>query len=63
MFTYAFKMIQASPKIVMLSETGDRCRQICTDGRSLPKQAEPSWMGYSVGKREGDNPGRRNDRV
>jgi len=34
--------------------TGDLCRQIYTDGRSLPKQAEPSWMGYSVGKWEGD---------
>jgi hypothetical protein len=41
-FTYDFKMIQAPQEIVMLSETGDLCRQIYTDGRSLPKQAEPS---------------------
>ncbi len=25
-------------------------RQIFTDGRSLPKDAEPWWYGYSVGK-------------
>jgi hypothetical protein len=54
MLTYAFKMIQAPQEIVMLSETGDPFRQIYTDGRSLPKQAEPSWMGYSWGKWEGD---------
>jgi hypothetical protein len=49
-------MIQAPQEIVMLSETGGPSRKIYTDRRSLPKQAEPSWMGYSVGKREGDTP-------
>ncbi len=29
-------------------------RQIYTDGHRLPKDPEPSWMGYSVGKWEGD---------
>jgi len=38
----------------MLSETADPPRQIYTDGRSLPKDPEPSWMGYSVGRWEGD---------
>ena len=38
----------------MLSETGDPPRQIYIDGRSLPKDPEPSWMGYSVGRWEGD---------
>jgi hypothetical protein len=54
MFTYAFKIIQAPQEIVMLSETGDPSRQIYTDGRSLPEEPEPAWMGYSVGKWEGD---------
>jgi hypothetical protein len=54
MFTYAFKLIQTPQEIVMLSETGDPSRQIYTDGRSLPKEPEPAWMGYSVGKWEGD---------
>ena len=51
---YAFKMIQAPREIVLLSETGDPARQIYTDGRPLPKDPDPSWMGYSVGKWEGD---------
>jgi hypothetical protein len=54
MFTYAFKMIQTPQEIVMLFETGDPARQVYTDGRSLPKEPEPSWMGSSVGRWEGD---------
>jgi len=54
MFIYAFKMIQAPREIVMLLEDGDRARQIHTDGRSLPTDPQPSWMGYSVGKWQGD---------
>jgi len=54
MFTYAFKIIQAPQEIVMLAETGDPSRQIYTDGRSLPEKPEPAWMGYSVGRWEGD---------
>jgi len=54
MLTYGFKMIQTPQEIVVLSETGDPSRQIYIDGRSLPKQLEPSWMGSSVGKWEGD---------
>ncbi len=47
-------MIQAPREIVILLEDGDPPRQIHTDGRSLPKDPEPSWMGYSVGKWERD---------
>lgn len=53
-FAYAFKMVQAPQEIVMLPETADPPRQIYTDGRSLPKDPAPSWMGYSVGRWEGD---------
>jgi len=48
-----FKMIQTPQEIVMLP-TGDPPRQIHLDGRSLPKNPEPSWMGSSVGRWEGD---------
>jgi len=54
MLTFTFKMIQAPQEIVMLSETADPPRQIYTDGRSLPKNPEPSWMGNSVGRWQGD---------
>jgi len=49
-----FKMIQAPRQIVLLTELNSPARQIYTDGRPLPKDPEPSWMGYSVGKWEGD---------
>ena len=32
----------------------DATRQIFTDGRSLPKDPNPAWMGYSVGRWEGE---------
>lgn len=51
---YAMKMIQTPQEIVVLNETGDPPRQIYTDGRGLPKDPDPIWMGYSVGKWEGD---------
>jgi len=53
MFVLTFKMMQMPQELVMLPES-DRPRQIYTDGRSLPKDPLPSWMGYSVGKWEGD---------
>ena len=53
MFVLTFKMMQTPQEIVMLPEA-DPPREIYTDGRSLPKDPLPSWMGYSVGKWEGD---------
>jgi hypothetical protein len=53
MLVMVFKIIQTPQQMVMLPET-DLPRQIYTDGRSLPKDPQPSWMGYSVGKWQGD---------
>jgi hypothetical protein len=50
----AFKMIQTPNQIVVVFENGDPVRQIHTDGRTLPKDPNPSWMGYSVGHWQGD---------
>jgi hypothetical protein len=44
-----FKMIQAPGQLGVIPGTGDPSRQIYTDGRSLPKNPEPNWTGYSVG--------------
>jgi hypothetical protein len=40
----------------MLYETtaNSAFRQIFTDGRPLPKDPQPTWLGYSIGTREGD---------
>lgn len=47
------KIIQTPNVIVVLSEDLTY-RQIFLDGRSLPKDPNPSFMGYSVGHWEGD---------
>jgi hypothetical protein len=47
------KLVQTPTLLVMLSEEL-AYRQIFLDGRSLPKNPEPSFMGYSVGRWDGD---------
>ena len=48
------KIIQTPGLVVMLYEAQGGIRQIFTDGRPLPKDAEPWWYGYSIGHWEGD---------
>jgi hypothetical protein len=47
------KIVQTPTLIVVLSEDLTY-RQIFLDGRSLPRDPSPSFMGYSVGRWEGD---------
>jgi hypothetical protein len=55
LFSFApFKIIQTPRLIVMLYEVDNTNRQIYTDGRKLPDDPQPAWLGYSVGKWEGD---------
>jgi hypothetical protein len=49
-----YKIIQSPGLIVMLYERDTTYRQIYTDGRKLPDDPQPSWLGYSVGKWDGD---------
>jgi hypothetical protein len=53
MFIYSFKIVQAPRELVLLLGA-DPPRQIYLDGRPLPKDAQPSWMGYSAGNWQGD---------
>jgi hypothetical protein len=39
---------------VILYEANGGVRQVFTDGRPLPKDADPWWYGYSIGRWEGD---------
>jgi hypothetical protein len=51
-----FKIVQIPGLTMMLYEGNDIFyRQIFTDGRKLPADPQPSWLGYSVGKWEGDS--------
>jgi hypothetical protein len=49
-----FKIVQTPGQMVMISGIGDPTRQIYTDGRNLPNDPLPTWMGYSVAKWQGD---------
>lgn len=40
--------------VIMLELNGGMTRQIYTDGRKLPKDPSPTWLGTSVGRWEGD---------
>ena len=51
---YPFKIIEAPGMVVILYEAVHSFRQIFTDGRELPKDPNPTWMGYSIGHWEGD---------
>jgi len=48
------KILQSPGLVVMLFESYRTFREIFTDGRALPKDPEPAWFGYSVGRWEGD---------
>lgn len=49
-----FKIIQTPAEMLMLYEVETTFRQIFTDGRKQLVDPNPSWMGYSVGKWDGD---------
>lgn len=49
-----FKIVQTPQQMVMLFEHYDPARQIYTDGRPLPQDPNPSWMGYASGRWQGD---------
>jgi hypothetical protein len=51
--TRFYRIVQSPGVIALLYELGD-FRQIYTDGRGLPKDPNPTWMGYSIGHWEGD---------
>jgi hypothetical protein len=48
------KLIQTEDLTLTLHDSRTIFRQIFTDGRTLPKNAQPTWMGYSVGHWEED---------
>lgn len=54
MMVYAFKIVQTPRELIVIGESPDPPRQIYIDGRGLPKDPDPTWMGYSAGKWEGD---------
>jgi len=48
------KIVQTPAVTIVLFEAYNHYRQILTDGRPLPANPEPAWLGYSVGRWEGN---------
>jgi hypothetical protein len=48
------KFVQTSSLIVILTEGVPGYRQVFLDGRTHPPNPDPSWVGHSIGKWEGD---------
>src|SRR5437867_7922081 len=44
------KVVQTPDLLLFLYESRTIYRQVFTDGRPLPRNAQPTWMGYSVGR-------------
>ncbi len=51
---YPVEILQVPGRTIQFFEYGHFVRQIFTDGRDHPKDANPTWMGDSIGKWEGD---------
>ncbi|HEY7338058.1 MAG TPA: hypothetical protein VH639_24440 [Bryobacteraceae bacterium] len=52
---FPFKVLNSTGVIMILYESFGGFRQVFTDGRQLPEDPNPTWVGYSVGKWEGDS--------
>lgn len=53
---HPFKIVQTPALLVLLYETSSNStfRQVFLDGRPLPRDPQPTWLGYSVGRWEAD---------
>ena len=52
--TSPWKIVETPGLTMILYESRTIFRQIFTDGRPLPKDPNPTWQGYSIGKWDGD---------
>jgi hypothetical protein len=52
---HPFKIVETPALVVLLYETSSNStfRQVFLDGRPLPKDPQPTWLGYSIGHWEG----------
>jgi hypothetical protein len=53
---HPFKIVQTPALVVLLYETSANStfRQVFLDGRPLPRDPQPTWLGYSIGRWEGN---------
>lgn len=53
-FPQPFEFVQTSDRVIQFFEREHAWRPIWIDGRSLPKDPDPTWSGYAMGRWEGD---------
>jgi hypothetical protein len=53
-YNYGFEFAHLPDKVIQFIQWGQTFRTIWTDGRKLPENPDPRFMGYSVGRWEGD---------
>ena len=53
---HPLKIVQTPKLVVLLYETSvnSTFRQVFMDGRTFPKDPNPTWLGYSIGRWDGD---------
>jgi hypothetical protein len=51
--TLPFKIVQTAGVTIILYEEFNNWRQVFTDGRALPVDPQPAWLGYSIGRWDG----------
>jgi hypothetical protein len=51
---YPFEFVHTPKYTLILYEYDHTVRRVYTDGRPIPKDPDPSWMGTSIGHWEGD---------
>ena len=49
-----WKIVQTPGAVIILFHESLHYRQIFTDGRPFPEDAAPTWLGYSIGRWDGD---------
>jgi len=54
-FPTPFEFVQTPDRIIQFFEREHAWRPIWTNGRSLPKDPDPTWYGYAIGHWEGDS--------
>jgi len=51
---YQMEMVQTAKRVFQVFEWAHSLREIWTDGRQMPKDLEPTFNGYSIGRWDGD---------
>jgi hypothetical protein len=59
---FPFKIVQTRSAVVILYEQMNLFRQVFMDGRKLAGDVNPTWLGYSTGRRGRPLPRRGHDR-